>query len=85
MSLDDKSLSNAGKVEIPVEFGCGPNLSGFYTSVVRRGMVNKIWFPPVLKIQLNVLKKSGLIPFCSEVIMCLAVLDQIFGYFALSQ
>ena len=35
LPLYDKSLSDVGKVDIVIEFGCGPDLTGFDSSMVR--------------------------------------------------
>ena len=48
--LDDKSLSDVGKVQIAVEFGCGPDFADFDPAVIRRVAMDKIGILPVLKI-----------------------------------
>jgi hypothetical protein len=48
--LDDKSLSDMGKVEIAVEFGCGPDFADFDATVIRRVAMDKIGVLPVFKI-----------------------------------
>ena len=35
LPLYDKSLSNVGKVDIVIKFGCGPDFTGFDSSMVR--------------------------------------------------
>ncbi|MFH1148575.1 MAG: hypothetical protein V1736_12830 [Pseudomonadota bacterium] len=60
MSFDDERLSDVGKIEVVVEFGCDPDLSGFDSPMVRRVISNEIRFLPVLKVQLNVLEDSGI-------------------------
>ena len=84
-SLDDKSLSDIRKVQIGVEFGCGPDFANFDSAVVRRIASDKIRLPPVFKVQRDVLKKSGLVVFDGEVVMCVALVDQVGGDFALGQ
>jgi hypothetical protein len=48
--LDDKSLSDVRKVQIVVEFGCGPDFADFNSAMIRRGAIDKIGLPPVFKI-----------------------------------
>jgi len=83
--LDDKSLSDVGKVQIAVEFGCGPDFADFDPAVVRGGAIDKIRIPPVFKIQGDVLKKSGLVVFHGEVVMSVSLVDQVGGDRALGQ
>jgi hypothetical protein len=83
--LDDKSLSDMGKVQIAVEFGCGPDFADFDPAVVRGVAMDKIRVSPVFKVQLDVLKKSGLVVFDSEVVMSFTIPDQIVGDLALGQ
>jgi len=85
MSFDDERLSNVRKIEVVIEFGCGPDLSGFDSPMVRRIKSNEIGLLTVLKVQLNVLKESELVSFDGEVIMGLTILYQIAGYLALGQ
>ena len=50
LSLDDESLSDVRKVEIGVEFGCGPDFADFDAAVIRGVAVDKIGVFAVLKI-----------------------------------
>ena len=50
LALDDKSLSEVRKVQIAVEFGCGPDFADFDAAVIRRVALNKIGVLAVLKI-----------------------------------
>jgi hypothetical protein len=84
-SLDDKSLSDVGKVEIGVEFGCGPDFADFDPAVIRRIAIDKIRFLPVFKVQGDVFKKTGLVVFDRKVVMSFTVPDQIVSDFALGQ
>jgi len=84
-SLDDKSLSDVGKVEMGVEFGCGPDFADFDAAVIRRVAIDKIRFLPVFKVQGDVLKESGLVVFDRKVVMRFTVPDQIVSDFALGQ
>jgi hypothetical protein len=75
LSLDDKSLPDVRKVQISVEFGCGPDFSDFDPAVVRGLAICKIGLLAVFKVKRYVLKKSGLVVFDGEVIMSVALLD----------
>ena len=83
--MDDKRLSDVGKVEIGIEFGCGPDFADFDAAVVRRVAIDKIRFLPVFKVQGDVLKKTGLVVFDRKVVMSVTVSDQIVSDFALGQ
>lgn len=85
LPLDDKSLSNMRKVQITIEFGCGPDFADFDPAVVRWVAIDKIWLLPVFKVQRDVLKKSGLVVFDGEVIMSVSLVDQVGGDLALGQ
>jgi len=85
LALDEKSLSNMGKVQIAVEFSCGPDFADFDPTVIRRVVLDKIGIFPVFKIQRDVFKKSGLVVFDGEVVMSMTFSDQIVGDTALGQ
>ena len=50
LPLDEKSLSDVRKVQIAVEFGCGPDCADFDPAVIRRVAMDKIGVLPVFKI-----------------------------------
>jgi hypothetical protein len=50
-ALDDKSLSDVRKVQIAVEFGCGPDFADFDAAVIRRVAMDKIGILAVFKIK----------------------------------
>ena len=50
LALDDKSLSDMRKVQIVVEFGCGPDFADFDAAVIRRVAKDKVRLLAVLKI-----------------------------------
>ena len=50
LALDDKSLSDVRKVQIAVEFGCGPDFADFDAAVIRWVAVDKIGVLAVFKI-----------------------------------
>ena len=49
-ALDDKSLSDVRKVQIAVEFGCGPDFADFDAAVIRRVAEDKVRLLAVFKI-----------------------------------
>ena len=73
------------KIDIVVEFGCGPYFPGFDPPMFRRCKINKIGFPAVLEVKLDVLKECRLVLFDGEVIVGLALPNQVVGDMALSQ
>ena len=50
LALDDKSLSDVRKVQIVVEFGCGPDFSDFDATVIGWIAKDKIGLLAVVKI-----------------------------------
>jgi hypothetical protein len=50
LALDDKSLSDMGKVQIVVEFGCRPDFADFDSAVIRRVAKDKVRLLAALKI-----------------------------------
>ena len=70
--LDDKSLSDVGKIKIAIEFGRGPNFTDFDPAVVRRVALYIIRRLSVFKVQGDVLKKSGLVVFDGKMEMSVA-------------
>ena len=83
--FDDESLSDMGKIEILVEFVCGPDLADFDPAMIRGCIINEIRPLALQEVQFDVLKECGLVPFDGEVIMGLTLQDQVVGDLALSQ
>ena len=50
VALNDKSLSEVRKVQIAVEFRCGPDFADFDAAVIRRVAEDKVGILAVLKI-----------------------------------
>jgi hypothetical protein len=50
LALDDKSLLNVRKVQIGVEFRCGPDFTDFDAAVIRRVAEGKVRLLAVIKI-----------------------------------
>ena len=50
LPLDKKSLSEMRKVQIAIEFGCGPNFSGFDPAVITGVAMDKIGVLAIFKI-----------------------------------
>lgn len=84
-SFNHKSLPDMGKVEVIIKFIGHPNGAGLDTAVVRGSEIDEIRFTVALEIQLDVLQQCGLVSFNGEMIMSLAVLDQVSGDLALGQ
>ena len=76
---------NVREVEIMVEFGGGPNLSGFDPAVVRGRTIDEIGSLAILEEEDKVLKKDRLVIFDGKMIMSLTILDQVVGQFSLGQ
>jgi len=51
LALDEKSLSNMGKVQIAVEFSFGPDFADFDPTVIGRVVLNEMEIFPVFKIK----------------------------------
>ena len=78
-------MPDVRKVQIAVEFGCGPDFADFNPAVIRGVIEDKIGVLAVFKIQCDILKKSGLVVFDGEVVMGFTLLDQILADLALGQ
>jgi len=74
-----------GKVEIGVEFGGGPDFARFEASVVGRRILDEMRLAALLEIELQRFENSRLVGFDGEMVMRLALLDQIGGQLALRQ
>jgi len=72
-SLNQECLLDVREVEIGVEFGGGPDFTGFDPAMIRRIVSNEIRFLAVLEIELDILKECGLIAFDGEVVMGLTL------------
>ncbi len=75
--LDDERLAHMRKIEITVQFRGRPDLAGFDASVVWRGMLDKMRLAAIPEIELQGFQKTGLISFDREIVVRLALLDQI--------
>ena len=85
LPVNHEGLSDVGKVEVVIQFGCGPNLSGVDSSMVERRMINEIRFLPLFEVQGDIFEKSGLVSLDREMVMSLTLRDQIAGELALGQ
>ena len=74
-----------GKVEVAIQFAGSPYLAGLTTTVFKASMLDEVRFLAVLEIESDIIMESGLVPFDSEMIMCLPLLNHIFGKRALCQ
>src|SRR5437016_11303267 len=64
--LDDESLGHVRKVEVIVQLRGGPDLAGFYSSVIRGRMLHEMRFPAILEIEFQIFQNSRLIAFDGE-------------------
>ena len=85
MPLDEEGLAHVGKVEIVIEFGGGPDFARFQAAVIGGRLLDEVRLAPVLEVELQVREQSGLVAFDGEIVMRLALLDQIFGEFTLRE
>ena len=83
MPFDYERLSNVRKVEVIVEFGGGPDFSGFDPSMVGRCMIDVVGFFSIQEKEFDVLKERGLVCLNSEVIVRLTFPHQVIGQSAL--
>ena len=67
--FDHEGLSHMGEVKIRVEFGGGPDSTGFDPAMIGGITGDEIGFFAVLEIELDILQESRLIAFDSEVVM----------------
>jgi len=84
-ALDDKSLFDVRKVEKIIEFGGGPDLSLFDAAVIRRVEKDEIGLAAVFEEQTDVFEQAGLVVFDGEVVVGVALLDDVFGELSLCQ
>lgn len=73
-----------GKAEMTVEFRRGPDFSGFDASVIGRGFLHAMRCSPIPEVELQVFERARLVSFDSEMIVRLALLDEVAGEFTLS-
>jgi hypothetical protein len=82
-SFDGEGLADVGKVEIVVEVGGRPDIARFNASMVGRVMHDEVGLFSILKHQRHIVKQRGLIGFDGEVVVGLALIDQVVGKSAL--
>ena len=74
-----------GKVEIAVERGGRPDIARLDAPVVGRVVHHEVGLFSVLEEQPKVVKQRGLVGFDGEVVVGVALIDQVVGHFALGQ
>jgi hypothetical protein len=84
VTFDDKGLSDVRKVQVVIELGGGPDFSRFNASMVRRIKKDVVWFLAILEEERDVLKDRGLVSLDGEVIVTVAVFDDVFSELTLS-
>jgi len=82
--FDHEGLSDVGKVEVAVQFGCDPDLPRLDAPVIRGIIRDEVRFPPVFEEELDILMERSLILLDGEVVVSLAV-DEVVGYRALGE
>lgn len=85
LPFDHEGLSDVREVEVVVEYGGGPDLSGFDPPMLGRGVLDEVRFVSILEEAGDILEQCWLVAFDGEVVMRLSVLDQVAGELALSQ
>lgn len=83
-TFDDEGLTDMREVEVGVEFGGCPDLTGFDATVIRRGELDEVGLLTIFEVQGDILYEGRLISFDSEVIIGAAP-DQVLGQLALGQ
>jgi len=83
-AFDDEGLSDMREVEVGVELGGCPDLTGFDAAVVRRGALDEVGLLAIFEMQGDVLFEGGLIGFDREEVMGAAP-DQVSRQLALGQ
>ena len=83
--LDHESLSHMREIQIVVEFGCYPYFANFYPSVIRGITLNEIRVLGVFKIKCDIFKKCGLVVFDGEVVIRMALANQVVSKVTLGQ
>lgn len=71
--FDGEDLADMGEVHITVEFGAGPDFTGFDAAVVRRVVGGPVWVASILEQKSDVVKQGGLIGFDGEVVVGVAL------------
>ena len=83
--FDDKGLADVGEVEVGIEFGGGPDFTGFDPSVIWGRRLDKIRSLSILKEAIDILEQGELVFFDDKVVMSLSFLNQIASQFPLGQ
>jgi len=78
-ALDEESLADVWEFQIAIEFGRGPYFTGFNSAMIRRVVLNEIGLFSVFEKQRDILKKTGLVVFDGEVVVAMALPDDIVG------
>ncbi len=77
--LDEEGLSDVRKVEVTIEFGCGPYFAGFNPAVIRRIVPDKTGIVSIFRTRRDILKKSGLVVLDGKMVMSITFPDEIIG------
>ena len=77
VTFDHESLPDVREVQVVAELVGGPDFTGFDASMIGRRCIHIIWFFPVLEKQGDILKECRLVCLYGEVIVGLALQDQV--------
>ena len=83
--FDGEDLADMGEIHITVEFGAGPDFTGFDAAVVGRIVGDTVGVTSVLEKQSDVVKERNLIGFDCEVVVGVALSNQVVGEFSLRE
>ena len=79
VTFDDERLPDVREVQVVAELVGGPDFTSFDASMIGRRGIDIIWLLPVLEKQGDILKECRLVCLYGEVIVGLAIQDQVVG------
>ena len=85
LPLDDKCLTDMGKIQVGVKFGGRPDFPRFNPAMIRRVYGHILGFLTISKKHLQIVKERRLIAFGREMIVGLSGADQVFSEPTLGQ
>lgn len=85
VSLDEEGLAHVREVQIVVEFRGGPDFARFQAAVIGGRVLDEMRGAPIPEVKLQVFEKSGLVALDGEIVVRLALPDQIVGEGALGE
>jgi hypothetical protein len=85
VAFDYERLPDVRKVQVVVEFGGGPDFSGFNPTMIGRRVIDVVRFFSIQEKECDVFKERGLVCLNGEVIVCLTFPYQVIGEVALGK